>query len=286
MEGADELLSDAMTNCYEREWDRWKTWALSHGYTPLPAETSEIAEYAMGLLALGASPSGVGMVLSSIRWRHRVANTDPPPADERIPATPRVPAEAEPLTAADAAALIEATTRRRAYRVGRGVRQERQSRTNKRAVIDSVIIGLAWETLATATEIAGLEWSNVDLTGRVVRYQERDGFSPVSEGLAHRLELLAELRDTTTHVVGLSPASVRRRVREAADYGGLGSGWSLRRLRTSAVRAVAARGASMADLIRSGVSSAAKGHRAGAEAMRAGQGLAAHLENSPVPPPD
>ena len=286
MKGVDELLSDAITSRYEREWARWETWASSHGYPPLPAETAHIAEYAMGLLSLGASPSGVGMVLASIRWRHRVANADPPPDNERIPATLRSPAEAEPITVGEAAALIEATGRRRAYRVGRGVRRERQSRTNKRAVIDSVIIGLVWETLATATEIAALEWSDVDLAEHVVRYREREGWSPVSDGLAHRLAVLAGIRDATSSVVGLSPASIRRRVREAADYGGLGSGWSLRRLRTSAVRAIAARGASMADVTRAGVPPPVESQRAEREASGAGQGLADHLEDSPVPRPD
>ena len=56
-----------------------------------------------------------------------------------------------------------------------------------------------------------------------MRYEAREGWSPVSEGLAGRLAVLAEIRGaTTTYVVGLSPASVRRRVREAADYGGSG----------------------------------------------------------------
>lgn len=222
----------------------------------------------MGLLALGASPPGVAMVLSSIRWRHRIADAEPPPGDHLIPATSRAPSEAEPITATGAAALIEAAGRRRAYRVGKGVRRERPSRTNKRAVVDSVIIGLAWETLATATEIASLEWSHLDLGSRSVRYGEREDRCSVSEGLAQRLALLAEIGGATT-VVGLSPASVRRRVREAADYGDLGPDWSVRRLRTGAVRAIAARGASLADMT---------GGR--------GAALAAHLENSPVPPPD
>ena len=104
----------------------------------------------MGLLVLGASASGVGMVLSSIRWRHRNTDADPPPEDEGIPASLDAPGEVRPLTAEDTAALIEATSQRRTYRVGKGVRMERQARTSKRAVIDSVIIGLVWETLATA----------------------------------------------------------------------------------------------------------------------------------------
>jgi integrase len=275
-----------MKKRYEREWARWETWASSHGHSPLPAETAHVAEYAMGLLALGAAPSGVGMVLSSIRWRHRIANADPPPDNERIPATSSAPSEGEPITQADAAALIEVTSLRRSYRVGRGVRRERQSRTNKRAVIDSVIIGLVWETLATAGEIAGLEWADVDLDRRRVLYAERDGWSPVSEGLAHRLTLLAEFRNATTSVVGLSPASVRRRVREAAEYGDLGSGWSLRRLRTGAVRAIAAHGASMADVTRAGVSPPGTAGQAEGEATGVGEGLAAHLQDSPVPKPD
>ena len=209
-----------MKSRYEREWTRWETWALSHDYPPMPAEVAHLAEYAMGLLVLGASAPGVGMVLSSIRWRHQDADTEPPPDDEQIPATLEAPGEVEPLTVADAAELIEVTSRRRSYRVGRGVRLERPSRTTKRAALDSVIIGLVWETLATAAEIAALEWSHVDLAGRTVRYQDREGWSPVSVGLAHRLTLLADMRSATTHVIGLSPASVRRRVKEAADYGG------------------------------------------------------------------
>ena len=233
----------------------------------------------MGLLALGAAPSGVGLVLSSIRWRHRIADAEPPPGDDLIPATSRASAEAQPVTASDAAALIEVSSRRRAYRVGTGVRRERPSRTNKRAVVDSVIIGLAWETLATASEIASLEWSDVDLSSHRVRYREREGWCPVSDGLAERLALLAEIGDATT-VVGLSPASVRRRVRETAQHGDLGPDWSLRRLRTGAVRAIAARGASLADVTRAAASSPESAERGGA-----GGGLAAHLENSPVPPP-
>ena len=276
----DELLSDAMKSRYEREWTRWETWALSHDYPPMPAEVAHLAEYAMGLLVLGASAPGVGMVLSSIRWRHQDADTEPPPDDEQIPATLEAPGEVEPLTVADAAELIEVTSQRRSYRVGRGVRLERPSRTTKRAALDSVIIGLVWETLATAAEIAALEWSHVDLAGRMVRYQDREGWSPVSVGLAHRLTLLADMRSATTHVIGLSPASVRRRVKEAADYGGLESGWSLRRLRTSAVRALASRGASMADLTRAGLSPTRRG------GLGSGLALAAHVRESPVPAPD
>ena len=100
-----------------------------------------------------------------------------------------------------------------------------------------------------------------------MQYVERDGWSPVSEGLAHRLALLAEIRGDSTTVVGLSPASVRRRVREAAEYGDLGSRWSLRRLRTGAVRAIAARGASMADVTR-GRRIAARNGRTGRERGR------------------
>lgn len=239
----------------------------------------------MGLLALGASPAGVGMVLSSIRWRHRIANAEPPPDDDLIPATSRAPAEAESMTAVDAAALIEVAGRRRVYRVGSGVRRERPSRTNKRAIIDSVIIGLAWETMATAIEIASLEWSEVDLSSGMVRYREREGRCPVSDGLAQRLASLAEIGKAAT-VVGLSPASIRRRVREAAEHGDLGPDWSLRRLRTGAVRAIAARGASLADVTRAGGSTPATAERAGSGAGGAGAGLAAHLENSPVPRPD
>ena len=236
---------------------------------------------AMGLLVLGASASGVGMVLASIRWRHGDADADPPPDNEGIPATLQAPGEVDPLTAEDAAALIEATSRRRSYRVGKGVRMERQARTRKRAVIDSVIIGLVWETLATATEVASLEWANVDLAEQMVRYQDREGWSPVSESLAGRLALLAEIGSSATYVVGLSPASVRRRVREAADYGGLDADWSLRQLRTSAVRALAARGASMADLTRADRSSESETYR---EKIRGGSALRAHVENSLVPP--
>ena len=235
----------------------------------------------MGLLVLGASASGVGMVLASIRWRHGDADADLPPDNEGIPATPQAPGEVDPITAEDAAALIEATSQRRSYRVGKGVRMERQSRTRKRAVIDSVIIGLVWETLATATEVASLKWANVDLAEQMVRYQDREGWSPVSESLAARIALLAEIGNSTTYVVGLSPASVRRRVKEAADYGGLGSDWSLRHLRTSAVRALAARGASMADLTRADRSSDSEAHH---ENIRGGSALGAHVENSPVPP--
>lgn len=275
-----------MKSRYEREWARWETWAVSHGHSPLPAETARIAEYAMGLLVLGASASGVGMVLSSIRWRHRSTDADPPPEDDGIPVSLEAPGEVRPLTAEDATALIEATSQRRTYRVGKGVRMERQARTRKRAVIDSVIIGLVWETLATATEVASLEWANVDLAGQMVRYTDREGWSPVSEGLTCRLAVLAEIRGATaTYVVGLSPASVRRRVKEAADYGGLGSGWSLRRLRTSAIRAIAARGASMADLTRSGPSSDSQTLEGSDGLVRAGTALRVHVENSPVPPP-
>ena len=258
---------------------------MSHGYSSIPAETAHVAEYAMGLLSLGASPAGVGTVMSSIRWRHRIADAEPPPADDRIPATSRGPTEAASVTAADAAALIDASSLRRAYRVGRGVRRERQSRTDKRAVIDSVIIGLVWETLGTATEIASLEWADVDLSRGMVRYRERKGWSPVSDGLAGRLALLADIRDATT-VVGLSPASVRRRVREAAEYGDLGPGWSLRRLRAGAVRSIALLGGSIADMTRAGGSESATEDRPGSGEDGAGGGLAAHLANSPVPLPD
>ena len=281
--GAGELLSDATQSGYEREWARWEKWAIAHSYPPLPADVAHLAEYATGLLVLGASAGGVGMVLSSIRWRHRTVDAAPLPMDDRIPATLRSSAERETLTAADAAELVAATSQRRVYRVGRGVRLERQSRTRKRAMTDSVIIGLGWETLATAAEIAGLEWTNVDLVGSMVRYKDCEGWSPVSEGLAHRLGVLAEIDGATGQVVGLSPASVRRRVKEAANYGGLGSGWSLRGLRTGAVRALTARGASLADLTRAGLSASAPPHKAWLGAARSGWALAAHVEDSPIP---
>ena len=252
-------------------------WALSQGYPPLPGELAHIAEYVMGLLMLGASSSGAGMVLSAIRWGHRQAGAEPPPSDDRIPAIPPALAEGRVLTSADVAKLIAASGRTRSYRVAKGERFERKSRTRKRAVTDSIIIGLGWETLATASEIADLRWSDVDLEGCMVRYH-RQSWSPISVALARRLGLV--VRGETEEVVGLSPASVRRRVREAAGYGGLGpefplSQISLRHIRTSAIRALAARGASMADLIRP--------LRSGQGGRHAGQALVSHIQNTPVP---
>lgn len=229
----------------------------------------------MGLLMLGAAPGGAGTVLSSIRWRHQKADATPPPSDHRIPATLTRFPDGEPITAAATADLVAATVKGRVYEVGMGIRREKQSRTLLRATLDVVIIGLGWETLATAPEIAGLEWSSVDLPGSRVRYADREGWCPVSDGLSRRLSVLFELRGTATSVVGLSSASVRRRIKEAADYGDLGPGWTLRCLRTGAVREIAARGGSLADLTRP--------DSPDPESGVGGPAMAAHLENSPIP---
>ena len=254
---------------------------MSHGYSPLPADPGAISEYIMGLLMLGAPADGAKTVLRSIRWRHQTVNADPLPSDDRIPASLTRFPDSEPITAEDTADLIAATSEGRVYRVGMGTRREKHSRTRLRAALDVVIIGLAWETLATAPEIAGLGWDNVDRPGSRVWYKDRGGWCPVSKGLSRRFDLLSELRGVTATVVGLSPASIRRRVKEAADYGGFDTEWSLRRVRTGAVRSIAARGGSLADLISPAgslheVSSAPGRGRAGA--------LAAHIENSPIPP--
>lgn len=284
-ERSAELLYDQTRSLYdEREWARWEMWAMSHGYSPLPADPAPISEYIMGLLMLGAPADGARTVLSSIRWRHQKLDAAPLPSDDRIPAALTRFPDGEPLTAADAAQLVAATSEGRVYRVGMGTRREKNSRTRLRATLDVVIIGLGWETLATATEIAELNWANVDLPGRRVWYEERRGWCPVSRGLSGRLGVLAELRGTAATVVGLSPASIRRRVKEAADYGGLGTGWSLRRLRTGAVRAIASRGGSLADLIRPAGSLPEISDATGRSQGHAGDALAAHIENSPIPP--
>ena len=253
---------------------------MSHGHSPLPAEPGAISEYIMGLLMLGSPPDGARTVLSSIRWQHQTENAEPLPSADQIPASLARFPDGEPITADDTADLIAATSRGRVYRVGRGTRRERRSRTRLRATLDVVIIGLGWETLATATEIAGLGWQHVDLPGSRVWYEEREGWCPVSKGLSRRLDLLSELRGTTSTVVGLSPASIRRRVKEAADYGGFDSDWSLRRVRTGAVRSIAARGGSLADLI----SPAGSIYEASSTAGRVRAGaLVAHIKNSPIP---
>ena len=277
-ERSEDLLYDQTRSRYDaREWSRWEMWAMSHGHSPLPADPASISEYIMGLLMLGAPATGARAVLASIRWRHQKMGGRLLPADDRIPATlARLP-DGERITVDDAADLVAATSEGRVYRVGMGTRREKHSRTRLRATLDVVIIGLGWETLATATEIAGLEWSNVDVPGSRVWYEDRGGWCPVSKGLSRRLDLLSELRGTAASVVGLSPASIRRRVKEAADYAGYGTGWSLRRVRTSAVWAIAARGGSLADLISPG------GSLYGMREAGTGRALVAHIENSPIP---
>ena len=253
---------------------------MSHGYSPLPADPGTISEYIMGLLMLGAPAGGARTVLSSIRWRHQKIDRGRLPSDDRIRATLAPVSAGEPITSADAADLVTATSRGRVYRVGKGTRRERHSRTHLRATLDVVIIGLGWETLATATEIAGLSWSNVDVPGSRVWYEERAGWRPVSKGLSRRLRILSEIRGTGATVVGLSPASIRRRIKEAADYGGLGGGWSLLRIRTGAVRAIAARGGSLADLI--GPAGSEFETSGGPREAAAGGALVAHVEDSPI----
>ena len=281
--GEGELVSDDVPARYELEWSRWENWATAHGYPPLPAEAAHLAEYAVRLLVLGASPPSVGMVLTSIRWRHRMMNIDQPPADDRMQVIRERP-DPDTRTARDAADLIAANSKRKSYRVGKGVRVERPARTRKRAMIDAIIITLGWETLATAGEIAKLEWVNVDLDGRRLRYGDSEPWTPISGALADRLVLLKEVRGDAAGVVGLSRSSIRRRVREADAHAGLGAGWTLRRVRAAAIRAITAGGASVADLNRGGLTTADPSSSPWSVTAADRRVMEAHVQDSPLSP--
>ena len=270
IETALAALSANTRKSYHCAWGAWRRWAAEHGRQPFPATAADVADYLLARHAGGAAPATIHVARSAIAKMHKVSSHPDPTADSlcrdvlrRIGREGRGRGRGQVIGVgwelAEAAAALAA---------GSGRLQGRR---------DAAIILLMSDTMARISEVAALQCSDVEpdtITGggtvhiRASKTDQRgDGFTryigPAALAAVGRYLAAAEhttgplfrrvLSNGRSSTEALSadsiPVIVRRRIAAVADIPGRIGGHSLR---VGSARELAAKGASVAELLQAG----------------------------------
>ena len=270
IETALAALSANTRKAYHCAWRAWKSWAAEQGRAPFPAAAADVADYLQVRHAGGTAPATIHVARAAIAKMHQVSGQPDPTGDSLCrDVLRRIDREGRGRGRGQVTGvgwdLAEAAAEQAA---GSGRLQGRR---------DGAIILLMSDTLARISEVAALQCSDVEpdtITGggtvhiRASKTDQRgDGFTryigPSALGAVGRY--LAAAGHTTgplfrrvlsngrSSTEALSAASigviVRKRVAAVADIPGRIGGHSLR---VGSARELAARGASVAELLQAG----------------------------------
>ena len=240
---------------YASMWRGWSAWCESERCEALPADPERIAEYLAHRVSEGMRPSSLAMVLAGIGARH---------ADEGLPDPTR--AALVRKTAAGLRRLRSVPPRRMTALRGddleaviAALNETPRERHNRALLL------LMRDTLARASEVAALDWS--DVTGSHVTIKRskvdqegRGATAWISERTVRALaaHVPPERRDPRAPVfVGgrggrITVHGIAYIVRRACQRAGLQGRFAAHSLRRGTATALAEAGASMPELMRAG----------------------------------
>lgn len=236
-----EFAANTVKN-YRCQWNRFADWAAARDVRPLPADSAQVAAYlAERIEQQQHRPATVRVAASAIAFAHRAAGFADPCGTDEVKRTlrgagrklGRAQRQARPLTDA---ALEQIRLRASQPRRGRGGRYELAATAQARGLLDIAIISVMRDAMLRVSEAAELTWQDLerapDGSGRLlVRRSKTD---PECEGAVAYLshETMATLNrwrgeaQSQPTIFGLRPNQISNRIRQAAEFAGLGPGFS------------------------------------------------------------
>ncbi len=196
---------------YAAQWQRWETWAATHGAKS--AELSRLDEYLEEMKRGGASMSAIKQARAGVLavYRDRMESIRERPAG----------------ITKDGLELIQKTAHRpRSALLGKG---ESPAHARVRAQVDVALVAVMRDAMLRPAETATITWGNVgrdpDGSGTVYIQRVRD---PAGQDLylgpptMQALNAISPLRPAPRDFVfNLSPYQITRRIRAAAQAAGL-----------------------------------------------------------------
>ena len=215
----------------------------------------------------GHKPATLRVAASAIAFVHKTAGVDDPCASTAVKRTlwsatrkaGQSQQQAAALTA-EALAVIQSTARE--PRRGRGGRCESQETASSRGNLDIALISLMRDAMLRVSEAAVLTWKDLvteaDGTGRLlIRRSKTDaeGEGAVAFVSAQTMATLRLIRNgagETARIFGLRPNQISKRIKQAAQAGGLGDGFSGHSPRVGMARDLARAGIELPRLMNAG----------------------------------
>ena len=270
IETALAALAANTRKSYHCAWRAWRRWAAEHGRRQFPAAAADVADYLLARHAGGAAPATIHVARAAIAKMHQVSRQPDPTADSLC---------------RDVLRRVDREGRGRGRGQVTGVGWELAEAAAAGAdgsgrlqgLRDGAIVRLMSDTLARISEVAALQCSDVEpdtITGggtvhiRASKTDQRgDGFTryigPATRAAVGRYlaaaghttgplfrRMLSNGRSSTKALSANSiGVIVRKRVAAAADIPGRIGGHSLR---VGSAQELAARGASVAELLQAG----------------------------------
>ncbi len=253
---------------YRAQWRNFIVWALGKGLRAFPANSAQVAAYlAERIEKHGHKPATLRVAASAIAFVHKTAGVDDPCASTAVKRTlwsatrkaGRSQQQAAALTA-EALAVIQSTARE--PRRGRGGRCESQETASSRGNLDIALISLMRDAMLRVSEAAVLTWKDLvteaDGTGRLlIRRSKTDAEGEgavafVSAPTMATLRLIRNGAGETARIFGLRPNQISKRIKQAAQTGGLGDGFSGHSPRVGMARDLARAGIELPRLMNAG----------------------------------
>ncbi len=267
-------LSANTRKAYMVGWRSWCLWASERGLALFPAAPRDLQRWLATLWDEGKKPSTLRTYRSAVAYWHRHhRGTNPARCPEvrqlldglsrRAAASGYAPRQAAPLRQCDVERIANAAVVPRRCRPGG--RLETRSQAQQRATVDVAMISLAHDALLRCSELLALRWADIDLSesgsyGTVlIRRSKTDqtgqgAVVPISEfSYAALVRLKPAGAQPCDPVFDISPNTVTRRMRAAAQAAGIDPTWvSSHSPRVGMAQDLAAAGADMLVLMIAG----------------------------------
>ena len=236
-----EVADNTRTN-YRAQWQRFAAWARAKAVSALPADPRQVAVYlAERFERYSHKPATLRAAAAAISHTHKAAGLDDPCKTEQVravlkSATCRAGSfqrQAEGLTAQALEAVCATACQPRR---GRGGKFELPDMAARRGRMDIAMISLMRDAMLRVSEAASLRWEDLktepDGTGRLLIRRsktDRGGATALTFVSIPTMERLASLREGVSgadSMFGLRPNQIARRIKQAANFAGLGDGFS------------------------------------------------------------
>ena len=248
LEERPDLSANTMRT-YRTQWEWWQLWASDRGVEVLPADPARVAEYLAERHSVhGHRPATLSVAAAAIAHAHADRDLVDPcshPVVKRMLKGIRRTAgtaqrQANGLLAEHVDAIQSSALIRRVMRPTRGdtIRTESRETARRRGLVDIAMVLVMRDGLLRAGEAAALCWGDLtgisDGSGRLlIRRSKTD---PTGNGSVVFLSApaMAALRvirgfvdaEPDNSIFGLDSKNISRRITEAAEQAGLGSGFS------------------------------------------------------------
>ena len=270
-EAVSAAISANTARAYRSQWAQWAAWAAARRCPLLPAAPEHVAAYLTERAEGGAKPASLRASAAALAFAHRAADLPSPTEAAGVRTVLRGLSRVHAAPQAQAAALTDdalASIRQTAERPRAG---ETQEAARRRGLVDVALVQLLADTGLRRSEASALTWADVehwpDGSGRVhVRQSKTDqtaeGAIVYASPLAMRdLDAMraAALPPQEAAPVfasrrggALSPSQIARRIGQAAEAAGLGTGYGGHSGRVGMARRMTQRGAPAAAVMRQG----------------------------------